>query len=879
MPAYKQYRRTQRNMAVEENFNFGMRYTETPLSEGYCRALINYDFKDGGVALVPRPGYQTLYSIPMERGDVKYYVHHTGQGIITNTDTNEDFSRRYTLLCYDEPGVDWFDFSKCRIMIENSFNTVFDDEAGKSFTPANIVFVNTGDRIQVRRKVRAKTQQLHDISLFSPDLFNDNHLLPVYSMLNSVAIMPIIYTPNGGSAVNGFGKLKLTTNNTGIIYATIEYIQPQAINPTEAVNYGYNMLTGNPYTFNDSISSAVANNYIIMDGIIPYTTPECAAVKFNARVGEQITFRVFCRFPNNTSTYKFRWEIREVGTDNVSVYENQQSSQRVYKFNTTTSRAVDTLGTTNTDFVHLTLQPPFKQFSVTVTAYSTTDLTEPLQVMTLASYTLAADSSSLTTNVEPKSYPVHSTQNICTWKQRIVLWGVAGADNMLFVSDVNNPAYFPYPHGVEVFEEKVVSCVPYLGDLLVFTESKLHRMSWSADGLSFKTDMIQDKLLMSDFDKETVTVVQNMVFFKNGSYFYMVVPRKSSAEPGALQLAPISTNITNMLDTFKMSAEELFFRLYNPIDTARYPHLASADQRTLAIQDYYSYLDNTVVRNIYKFQLVDVNKESKQVNKTILYFDLMLNYDTMSRAWTTYIVQTNATRLQPYRQNITDTTVYSDVVNVPNYDEYGEFVDYSPTLLFIKPNVHSSEDVFEVHTDTVIPNRVLKNHQYVDTGYRDHDTQVKKRYRELQFKINNTSQETLQFGTEFVIDDEVRKGLFKYETRHVVDEATDIYGYFYVERVFATPLIVGGATVLGENDDVADALYMPTEYTTPSTSIMLESSRWTLDVSQLSDVSVIKVRMRVSGKGYSPRMMLVSFNDTLYEMLNHNWVYRVMNAR
>ena len=885
---FKNYQRTGRNLLTEEDFKFGMRYTDTPLPEGYCKALVNFDFKDSGAVLAPRPGYQRLYNAELGFDERYYEIHHTAQGTIYNTTTGEDRSVRYIFMGYNTPNEDWFDFEDAKILIEQSFNADFDSDEYKSFLIVLPTLEEKDGFIEkflIRRTPRTRTQLLHNISLVDPSIFTGTPYLPTHTMLNNVAILPVLYYAAEAkpTPINGFARLRFELNEPNMITARMEYITPQDITPTEAINYGYNMLSANPYAFKDFSSAAVPNNYIIMEGLLPYADENCTDLKFNARVGEKITFRLFASYPNNTSEYRFRWEIREVGTEAVTIYEDQQTTKNYYKFGG--DRATNHGISPPKDYVTLTIQPPFRQFSITVIAFSEEDLTEPLQVMTLASYTLS-DSASLTTNAEVRNYPLNTAGGSVTWKQRVVLWGVQGADNMIFVSDVNNPSYFPYPHNVDIFNERVVVCVPYLNDLLVFTESKLHRLTWNEDGLSFKNDMIQDKLYMSEFDQETITVVRNMVFFKNGNYFYMVVPKTNSAEPDALQLAPVSSHITNLLDRFQESVKEIVFRLYNPTDGERFPYMYPGSTRDIVIHDFHNYLDNSVVRNVYKFRMIDRDYATGEEQRTLLYFDFVLNYDTMARAWTAYVVQSNATRMEPYRQNVTDTTIYMHMLNnATSYteeDDEGNPTDtlegFNVSCIFIKPNVLSPQDSFPIAEDALVLDRIMKNHQYVDTGYREHNTQFKKRYREIQFKINNMSQAALQFGTGFYIDDQLRKSLFRYETRHVTDPNSAEYGYFYVEQVIDDPSVVPGSTIL-DDDPIPDRPYVVGNLVVPDETIVLQSNRWVLDVSQLSNVSVIKVRMKVSGKGYSPRLILVSFNDKLYELLNHNWVFRSMNAR
>jgi hypothetical protein len=411
-------------------------------------------------------------------------------------------------------------------------------------------------------------------------------------------------------------------------------------------------------------------------------------------------------------------------------------------------------------------------------------------------------------------------------------------------------------------------------------------MKLAMDGQSMTVDMIQDRLFMSTFDKETITIVQNMVFFKNGNYFFMVVPKKSSAEPGALQLAPISLPITNLLDNFYEEVYRNFDELYNPTNGGIFPPLTSNTVRDIVPHDYYNFLDNTAIRNAYKFRLVDRDRDTGLITRTLLYFDYVLNYDSMSRVWNSYIIQTNDTRLWPYRQNVTDTTVFINTINrivtVTEEDEFGEVTNTYPAFQtscgFVKPNINDPEDTFTLTDATLVQQRLLRNFQYLDTGYRDHDTQYKKRYREIQFKVNNISQKALLFGTEFMIDDQMRKELYDYVTRHVTDESAEDAGYFYVEKVPHNPLATPGATVLGDDDD-ADVPYVDASTVVTEGEVVLQSNCWVLDVSKLSKVAVAKIRFRVSGKGYAPRMVLLSYNDRPFELLSHNWVFRTMNAR
>jgi hypothetical protein len=150
--------------------------------------------------------------------------------------------------------------------------------------------------------------------------------------------------------------------------------------------------------------------------------------------------------------------------------------------------------------------------------------------------------------------------------------------------------------------------------------------------------------------------------------------------------------------------------------------------------------------------------------------------------------------------------------------------------------------------------RTFANYQLIDTGYRAHYTPYKKRFREIQFTINNTSQSALHFYTDFTLDDVTRKDLFEYQVQQITDPESPDYGLIYVERVLSDSLDVPGA-------------------------INITDAGWTLDFSKFPVLTVSKVRYRVSGKGYCGKIKILSSNEELYELLSIHWVYRKMNAR
>jgi hypothetical protein len=151
----------------------------------------------------------------------------------------------------------------------------------------------------------------------------------------------------------------------------------------------------------------------------------------------------------------------------------------------------------------------------------------------------------------------------------------------------------------------------------------------------------------------------------------------------------------------------------------------------------------------------------------------------------------------------------------------------------------------------------VKNYQYIDTGNREIDTEHKKRFREFQFKIKNINATELAFYTGFYVDGAERKNIIKYETS--VNENNEI---------IVTPVLDDAVSYN------ADGLFMPTELGEEDSKVC-----WVVGDSAFPGRTLWKVRMPVSGKGYTPRVELLSLNEQRYEILGHSWVYRTMDAR
>lgn len=224
-------------------------------------------------------------------------------------------------------------------------------------------------------------------------------------------------------------------------------------------------------------------------------------------------------------------------------------------------------------------------------------------------------------------------------------------------------------------------------------------------------------------------------------------------------------------------------------------------------------------------------------------FSLMLRYDTVLRSWTTYVTQIG-TPMIPYRRYLTKAASFI------TFQVTGTALDI---MLLVRDRETLHDKGFAAGDSA--------NYQFLDTGYRSHDPVTKKRYRSVEFRVNNLSDIELGFNTEFMVDDEDRMEMFQYTTELITDPEDPMYGWTIVDQAYSEP--IGTAAVLPYNDSLIHA-----------------RNKWILrKYKTLFDTTVSKIRFNVSGKGYAPRFKLRSFNGKPFELLSHGYVYRVQNTR
>ena len=831
---YKAYNRGTRNMIVEESYNMGMFYTNNPLDSTYVKTLLNLDYKDDGSSLTPRGGLQPTSTVKVNTTEPVYPF----AAFTTNVNlVDNDYIEDYRTKCYMVTAsadyliqIPEYPAERKAVMYSNTKTKLYvQDPVTEQFVLSENVEAPTsedikGDAILKQADIRFLGEAYNNaITVHGLPLKSDSVRQPVYTVLDNVGYFAYYK--------KGVKLCRLIINKKDNKFTHyFGPVDPMEVTVKEVISNGYNMLAPDPYQFENTVAASYA-----IEGILPYSKKPGEADRellLVARLGQPVNFECVYTYPSNTDK-KLRvcWEV---STDTGTTWAMLQTAK---KANTSNPEATISAEYTPGDHIYIDYQPAVREFQMRVSLYEVSaggDAgTNPIKMLVLPIYTAA---NTLTTRLlKPVKYNLATASGMMCWKQRVLLWGVAGAENILFASDISNPAYFPYPNNIELFDEAIIHVTPFLDNILVFTASNIYIITMTTDGAGFATTMVQNRLSISPLDKHVIQVIKNMVFFKSGNYYYMIVP-KSTSLTGELTVAPVSKPIINLFNDFEASVREI-------LETVYYKTLPNT--YTLNLTDYYNYIDNMLIRNVYTFEVTVTDGYVMHPFK----FNFILNYDTGIRTWTAYMHQANGVLL-PFKYTITDTTTLLDVCNITNGDKLVE--SYAQLL-----RLSNTEAVDTLKLNPEEGLHQIPNYQYIDTGYRKHGDQYKKRYREIQMKFNNVSNKKLRFYAEFLIDDDLRKTYYTYKPTHIIDPANPNFGLFYIEKVVKETTIVSGATKLGGDTD----------------------DFWELDFSKFPELATTKVRFPVSGKGYVPRLKLLSFNEVPFELNNINWVSRTLYAR
>lgn len=917
---YKTYKRGQRQANIETSFQNGMMYSDGVVTDGYVKTLVNFDFtQDGNNALKPRAALTTCEVIvPDMSFDSEDFL-------------GDDVSIKYSKECV-ENGILYRQFIVGKPNVENEALL----DSGTIWVITSEKNINDFEDVIVAKSFVAPDS--------SPAAFYGTNL----SEIHSVELLPDSRTsfPVGAFLGNSFyffnqsgeGSLQRTEFNGEryVFYqnpdSSKDGLTPKALTASEAVNYGYNMLDPNPYVFEDKVGGS---EIFEMHGVLPYDSSATENLMMTPRANSRVWFK--CNYDAPSYVYRIVWSWKEVsGTDDWT-----QFAEGTYDFS---NLPEDEHHNPILPSVTADMVVPAKEIMVRCEAYyvsgaaDDTHDTEVVERAMTVGFDFTLDPESTTRNSQPDVYDLTTATGMMSWKNRLVVWGLPKDPTILFISDIDEPTYFPYPNNITIFDEPIISVTELMDNLIVFTRSKIHQVSLNTDGTSWTSVVLQSNLYIDPWDKHLIQPVRNMLYFKSGNYYYMLVP-KAQSQTGELTLAPITTPITEFFDHFKTNVSSVFKNCYKHLDDDNNLIIidpTNTDNPGDGLVTYYNFIDYEYIHNMYVYRYRDI----------YVHFDII--YSVVNRFWKINIYE-SPHFLYPFRNDATQNGLLATTSVFPIYNHTSDEVISKRCIQLFMFDQTTAEDVYIpsdvlfdyvpdhedillgedaivfpaavveydsenealiinsvyvrlrdllkeilrlVNDDTwvngfnkfairdaiydaviTLKDRIIfSNKQMLDTGYRDANLFINKRYRELQLQINNPNNVDMEFGMDFQIAGEPRNTDFIYEVSQTIDELRQDEGIVYID---ATPYVP-----------------IPYEFDSERKGEISKVNQWTINPDFCDDpnrhipndsehikVSHWKVRAAISGKGMAPRLRLFTKNMFNYQLLGINWIYREMNMR
>ena len=833
---YKQYGRATRVLTEESGFAGGMLWTGNNIDETHLKAIVNCDYDDTTGYLKTRDPFTTVEESPDAYNFENAVPNLLGYKLLNaynicafdKDDVTLDAGWLYIFTNTPRDGVVTqchVDNIVCVYNIHGKFYTCkLDVTQGivlENTTPSNMLINYENQLFGLGRNQGAT----------SPDMTDGSDWLHVYR---------IEYVPTV-SWLDSSNQVQVTPEHYKFKQMSYkEYVKPRidSVQLLEACTTGFNAARGKDiFTYNS-----------ICDDYTPrilgvYFKDDSGNIIVSPRIGQRVTVHVPVAYSTDdpdTPCYLAMFQLKESGDNATTQLEDSWQFEKLgiksfkelessaFTFDFVFQKKQTVLGFTYYHSNNPTDSATDINTDTVVAAYSDS------AVDYLMPYAVTANDS--VSNLKLKSYDLTSVNGSCLWRNRMCIWGVQNNHNSLFFSEVDNFYYYPVPHNVALFDTNVISCIPYKDTLLVFTADKIYRVSENNDG-TFTQSVVQNDMPLTQSDSAHLTAIKNMVLFKSGNYFYMIVP-KSQSLTDELSVAPIYKNIAGFLNTLDKSVKEVLQLLYpeylfNSCIVDSTPVSVYAEQDTIHI--LYNVSTNVC--------FLEDGKKQGGVSGVVRKFKLFLNYNTNLRAWTLYVEDTTAMSLEAAK--LTDERLMA-FVRINNKGFENEDVPFS---IVAQRKADNSSHNF----------RML-----LDTGCRTLSSAMQKRFREVQLKIYNEKEDVTSFCTAFLVDGVWRRN------------------YSKLQETVLDNNIVSLMPVMDLNTFVTE-LSMPIqnsgEIIKDPGSDAIELNSWTLDFSHFKREAPTTIRIPVSGKGYSPRFIFMAPNAIGLTINEINWVYRLMYGR
>lgn len=867
-------------------FSNGMYLTQQMIPEGYAKSMVNYDIDDTGTCIRPRAGREVIQTIPFDSkvlgaASITDYIYAYNEdesevtslkdmvlsyGLYTKLDTLVTAeSAKNTRPIYissmtrelDESLYDLDENQQWVVRQEgNKATELYSEFWGLSYNKEDERF----DKL-VNQDVGYVISRTIDNAYAFDKQFVGSVGRPIGALVNNelitfagpkFTVKDFPNTPARSELLN-FGrpelsKLILVDTAEGTVVRR-KVIEPQRLNPLEAVSTGYNILLSNPYEFENEEAGSLSGL-----GVIPYdpaSPKDNRTTLLSPKLGQSILFRAYYQYPSVNAKIKYKVEMLDL-TDTSSNWILLQDYDKEITAGATTYIEYEHLLQTSRMVIRFTLR---------LGDDTTTEATVMLPVN--------ANTNDAYSKYENQTYDLTTCTGMISWQGCLGVYGVEGAKDTIFFSDVENPSYFPFPYNILQFDNEILAVHNYLDFLLVVTVDSI----WLVTGNTTISTSTQKRILANihipEIDAINLVVLKDQIFFKTDSQFYVLKPNQYTSDATDLKNYVNSTAIANLTQTFTKSMVDLFNSVY-VLTWQRYTAEAKTQIRfeDFKVYDTHSIVKESEVHYIYKIKPILTG------GVELDYLNAHLVYNTLTRSWRMYLVA------------IGDDSVHYSPILYRN-KQSGIFCEFFPREKTGGTSaIHIVRQTKELVSDNITDDdwnltTEFNNYPYLDTGNVALDDVFTKRFREVQFNLYNQENETIRFFSDFKLDGRERIHATSYEMQHITDVNDPDYGVIYVTPIETTNVDLNTTSDINSHKYgiIVMAPIASTNVDLQGNTVTTSEDGWSVDLSRFPELSMATVRFTLQGRGRRGSLQLLNTSLKRYELSNMNWVYRTMSAR
>lgn len=861
---YRNQGRNPRYTTKMQTMANGMYLTKQVIPEGYAKCMVNYDIDDTGSYIRPRKGRELLQTIgypngqlgPATLADYIYAYRHDEEEI----EGAEDLVLSSGL--YIDPN-EYFNLVNpidvAPVYLANMLHivdpNVYDDDGNTTGTDATIT--TTVDEFWA---IRYNNQNENfekvaneDIGVIQARTINNAYAFdkkflravgrPIRTMRENVLYAftgaPVTYREFPANTelntVENLGALEFTELrlvNTGSGYKLKRSpVQPYDVRPSQAMNAGFNLLSPQPYKFEDELGGS-----LFAEAGLPYKDRSDSIPDIFPSLGESREYRIYYQYPEANAVIQYK----------VEAYDSYGISTLINDFDDNhTFRAGEALWISHIfnnagGYLTVTLRDKTKGAS--------TDTSCTIR----NGYGLNKGNEAM---LELKEFDLSTCTGMVTWYGSIGIYGVESAKNTIFFSSATNPGYFPYPGNYMSFDNEILAVHNYLDHLLVITVDSVYIVTIGDSIVNSVKRKLLDNVHIPEIDAINVAMFKDEIFFKTDTEFYVLKPNKYTADATDLKNYSNSTALINYTTNFTKETVNILNEVYKPI----WQQFTRERRKQIRFEDF-DVLDTRSVAKDAEIHYIYTIIPKLTDNIVLDKLNLHIIYNTLTRSWRMYTVAIG-------NETVQYNPVYYRNKKSGAYEEFFAHTTAGGSVVEVVKQTRAVVTDNFVSGDFNLTNW-YNNYPYLDTGNIDIDDSFTKRFREVQFNLVNKEKEFIRFYTDFKLDGMERVSATHYEINHITDVEDPDYGLIYVTPIEYTNLDLIGLTTLS-NEEECDKIKLDNS----------TSDLWNLDLSKFPDLDVVTVRFELQGRGRRGSIQLLNTSLEKYELANLTWAYRIMNAR